>query len=161
MRCKFPFNENFVAFAKKHAGGHGNLIINFAWPNSKSLLQSVNFDSKRSIKLKSLIIKVVVCYLLSCVLQLRVELYDQPGTVMRLGLLDVAVWRCVETYTIDCMLFWALNCLQLGLIHRYAILFPTKPPQGIEYEFPMPPVISKCLSSHLHINFSLIQLCVA
>ena len=25
--------ENFVVFAKKHAGGNGNLIINFAWPN--------------------------------------------------------------------------------------------------------------------------------
>ena len=34
MRCKFPYNENFVALAKKHAGGNRNLIINFAWPNS-------------------------------------------------------------------------------------------------------------------------------
>ena len=32
MRFKFSYNENFVAFAKKHAGGNGNLIINFAWP---------------------------------------------------------------------------------------------------------------------------------
>jgi len=32
MRCKFPYNENFVALAKKHAGGNGNLIVNFAWP---------------------------------------------------------------------------------------------------------------------------------
>ena len=80
---------------------------------------------------------------------------------MRLGLLDVWLYGTVhvvmgETYTIDCMLFWALNCLQLGLIHHYAFLFPTKPPQGIEDVFPMPPVISKCLS--WHINFSLIQL---
>ena len=34
MRCKFPYNENFVvAIFKKHAGGNGNVIINFAWPN--------------------------------------------------------------------------------------------------------------------------------
>ena len=33
MRCKFPYNENFMVFAKKHAGRNGNLIINFAWPN--------------------------------------------------------------------------------------------------------------------------------
>jgi len=33
MRCKSPYNENFVVFAKKHAGGNENLIINFAWPN--------------------------------------------------------------------------------------------------------------------------------
>ena len=33
MRCKFPYNENFMVFAEKHAGGNGNLIINFAWPN--------------------------------------------------------------------------------------------------------------------------------
>ena len=32
MWCKFPYNENFVVFAKKHADGNGNLIINFAWP---------------------------------------------------------------------------------------------------------------------------------
>ena len=32
MWCKFPYNENFVVFAKKHVGGNGNLIINFAWP---------------------------------------------------------------------------------------------------------------------------------
>ena len=32
MWCKFPYNENFVVFAKKHASGNGNLIINFAWP---------------------------------------------------------------------------------------------------------------------------------
>jgi len=32
MRCKFPYNENFVIFAKKDEGGNGNLIINFAWP---------------------------------------------------------------------------------------------------------------------------------
>ena len=25
-------NENFMVFAEKHAGGNGNLIINFAWP---------------------------------------------------------------------------------------------------------------------------------
>ena len=35
MRCKVPYNENFVVFAKKHAGGSGNLIINFAWPYAK------------------------------------------------------------------------------------------------------------------------------
>jgi len=33
MWCKFPYNENFVVFAKKHAGGNRNLIINFVWPN--------------------------------------------------------------------------------------------------------------------------------
>jgi len=32
MWCKFPYNENFVVFPKKHAGGNRNLIINFAWP---------------------------------------------------------------------------------------------------------------------------------
>ena len=32
MRCKFPYNENFVVFGKKHVGRNGNLIINFAWP---------------------------------------------------------------------------------------------------------------------------------
>jgi len=32
MWYKFPYNENFVALAKKHAGGNGNLMINFAWP---------------------------------------------------------------------------------------------------------------------------------
>ena len=25
-------NENYQAVAKKHAGGNGNLTINFAWP---------------------------------------------------------------------------------------------------------------------------------
>ena len=35
MQCKFPYNENFVVFAKRmHADGNGNLIINFAWPNT-------------------------------------------------------------------------------------------------------------------------------
>jgi len=30
---QIPYNDNFVIFAKKkHAGGNGNLIINFAWP---------------------------------------------------------------------------------------------------------------------------------
>jgi len=33
MWCKFPYNENFVVFPKKHVGGNRNLIINFAWPN--------------------------------------------------------------------------------------------------------------------------------
>ena len=33
MWCKFPYNENFEVFPKKHAGGNENLIINFAWPN--------------------------------------------------------------------------------------------------------------------------------
>jgi len=33
MRCIFPYNENFVVFAKKYAGGNGtDLIINFTWP---------------------------------------------------------------------------------------------------------------------------------
>ena len=27
-----PYTENFVVLAKRHAGGNGNLIINFAWP---------------------------------------------------------------------------------------------------------------------------------
>jgi len=35
MQCKFPYNENFVALAKKYAGGNGNLIINFVWPKLK------------------------------------------------------------------------------------------------------------------------------
>ena len=26
------YTENFVVLAKNHAGGNGNLIINFAWP---------------------------------------------------------------------------------------------------------------------------------
>jgi len=38
MLCKFPYNENFVVFAKKHAGGNGNLIINFAWPKVQFIL---------------------------------------------------------------------------------------------------------------------------
>jgi len=33
MRCKLPYNKNFVVLAKKHAGGNGNLMINFAWPS--------------------------------------------------------------------------------------------------------------------------------
>ena len=35
---------------------------------------------------------------------------------------------------------------------------PTKPPLGIEYGFPTPPIISKCLSCHFNISFSLVQL---
>ena len=31
MQCKFPYNENFVAFAKKDVGGNGSIILNFAW----------------------------------------------------------------------------------------------------------------------------------
>jgi len=31
-------NENFVIFAKKWAGGNGNLIINFAWPKEPTEL---------------------------------------------------------------------------------------------------------------------------
>ena len=44
MRCKFPYNENFVIFAKKHAGGNGNLIINFTWPyilNTRNCCESI------------------------------------------------------------------------------------------------------------------------
>ena len=37
MQCKFPYNENFVVFAKKYAGGNGNLIINFAWLNAEEI----------------------------------------------------------------------------------------------------------------------------
>jgi len=44
MRCKFPYNENFVVFAKKHVGGNGNLIINFAWPN-ENVFGSINIAS--------------------------------------------------------------------------------------------------------------------
>jgi len=35
MRCKFPYNENFMVLAKNHASGNGNLIINFAWPKGE------------------------------------------------------------------------------------------------------------------------------
>jgi len=42
MRCKFPYNENFVVFAKKHAGGNGNLIINFAWPYIPALATNLS-----------------------------------------------------------------------------------------------------------------------
>ena len=38
MQCKFPYNENFVVFAKKQAGGNGNLIINFARPYQATYL---------------------------------------------------------------------------------------------------------------------------
>jgi len=31
MWCKLPY-EKFVVLAIKHAGGNGNLIINFSWP---------------------------------------------------------------------------------------------------------------------------------
>ena len=44
MYCKFPYNENFLVFAKKHAGGNGNLIINFAWPK---LANHVETESKQ------------------------------------------------------------------------------------------------------------------
>jgi len=33
MQYRFPYNEKFVVFGKKHAGGNGNLIINFIWLN--------------------------------------------------------------------------------------------------------------------------------
>ena len=45
MRCKLPYNENFVVPAKKHAyaGGNENLMINFAWPNVLySITESLN-----------------------------------------------------------------------------------------------------------------------
>jgi len=38
MWYKFPYNENFVvAICKKGCGRNGNLIINFAWPNTANL----------------------------------------------------------------------------------------------------------------------------
>jgi len=46
MRHKFSYNENFVVFAKKHVGGNGNLIINFAWPKLKfEILFSFNMHA--------------------------------------------------------------------------------------------------------------------
>ena len=31
-------NENYLAVAKKHAGGNGNLTINFAWPKGIAIV---------------------------------------------------------------------------------------------------------------------------
>ena len=45
MWCKFPYNENFVALAKKYAGGNENLIINFAWPYWKAISQYASYSA--------------------------------------------------------------------------------------------------------------------
>ena len=52
MWCKFPYNENFVVFCKKHVGGNGNLIINFAWPYELCPLK-IRIDTNKKNRIKS------------------------------------------------------------------------------------------------------------